>query len=176
MQMKKLEDYVITIPDFPEKGIMFRDVTGILQEADGLALAIDEYKRMLEDVDFDVIVGAESRGFVFGGALSYIFHKPFVLARKPGKLPRESVSCEYELEYGTAVLEIHKDAIKPGQKVLLVDDLMATGGTIEAMIKLVEQLGGEVAGILVLMELKGLKGRERLSKYRLDAAISYEGK
>ena len=174
--MKKLEDYVITIPDFPEKGIMFRDVTGILQDADGLALAIDEYKRMLENVDFDVIVGAESRGFVFGGALSYIFHKPFILARKPGKLPRESVSCEYELEYGKASIELHKDSIKPGQKVVILDDLIATGGTVEAIAKLVEMLGGEVVKMVFIMELAGLDGRKRLEKYDIDSAIIYEGK
>lgn len=174
--MKKLEDYVITIPDFPEKGIMFRDVTGILQDADGLQLAIDEYKKMLENVDFDVIVGAESRGFVFGGALSYIFHKPFVLARKPGKLPRESVSCEYELEYGKASIEIHKDAIIPGQRVVIVDDLIATGGTVEAIAKLVEQLGGNVVKMVFIMELAGLGGRKRLEKYDMDSSIIYEGK
>ena len=174
--MKKLEDYVITIPDFPEKGIMFRDVTGILQDADGLALAIDEYKKMLEDVDFDVIVGAESRGFVFGGALSYIFHKPLILARKPGKLPRESVSCEYELEYGKASIELHKDSIKPGQKVVILDDLIATGGTVEAIAKLVEMLGGEVVKMVFIMELAGLDGRKRLEKYDIDSAIIYEGK
>ena len=174
--MKKVEDYIRTIPDFPEPGIMFRDVTSILQDAEGFKLAIDEMIKLLDGVDCDVIAGAESRGFIFGAPLAYALGKPFVLVRKKGKLPCETVEVTYDLEYGSATLELHKDAIKPGQKVLLVDDLMATGGTIEAMIKLVEMLGGEVAGILVLMELKGLKGRERLSKYRLDAALSYEGK
>ena len=153
--MKKLEDYVRTIPDFPEPGIMFRDVTSILQDADGLQLAIDSMQKAVEDLDFDVIAGAESRGFIFGTPLAYNLHKPFVLIRKKGKLPCETVSIDYELEYGTATIEMHKDAIKPGQKVLIVDDLIATGGTTEAMIKLIESLGGEVVGINVVMELAG---------------------
>jgi len=174
--MKKLEDYVRTIPDFPEPGIMFRDVTSILQDADGLQLAIDSMQKAVEDLDFDVIAGAESRGFIFGTPLAYNLHKPFVLIRKKGKLPCETVSIDYELEYGTATIEMHKDAIKPGQKVLIVDDLIATGGTTEAMIKLIESLGGEVVGINVVMELAGLKGRERIKGYRLDSCITYEGK
>ena len=174
--MKKVEDYIRSIPDFPEEGIIFRDVTSVLQDADGLQLAIDELKKRLENVDCDIIAGAESRGFIFGAPLAYNNHKPLVIIRKAGKLPCETISREYALEYGTAKIEIHKDAIKPGQKVLIVDDLMATGGTNEAMVKLVEALGGEVVGILVLIELAGLKGRERLSAYRVDAALTYEGK
>lgn len=174
--MKKLEDYVRTIPDFPEEGIMFRDVTTVLQDADGLHLAIDEMEKLVADLDYDVVAGAESRGFIFGTPIAYNNHKPFVLIRKKGKLPSETVSVSYELEYGTATIEMHKDSIKPGQKVLLVDDLIATGGTTEAMIKLVESLGGEVVGVLVLMELAGLNGREKLKGYRLDSAIVYEGK
>lgn len=173
--MKKLEDYVLTIPDFPEKGIMFRDVTSVLQDADGLQLAIDTMQDMVKDLDIDVVVGAESRGFIFGTPIAYNLHKPFVLIRKKGKLPRETISTTYDLEYGQATIEMHKDAIKPGQKVLVVDDLIATGGTTEAMIKLVEELGGEVVGIVVLMELAGLKGRDRLKGYRLDSAIAYPG-
>lgn len=173
--MKKLEDYVLTIPDFPEKGIMFRDVTSVLQDADGLQLAIDTMQDMVKDLDIDVVVGAESRGFIFGTPIAYNLHKPFVLIRKKGKLPRETISTTYDLEYGQATIEMHKDAIKPGQKVLVVDDLIATGGTTEAMIKLVEELGGEVVGIVVLMELAGLKGRDRLKGYRLDSAITYPG-
>ena len=174
--MKELKDYVRTIPDFPEKGIMFRDITSVLQDADGLHLAIDTMQDLVKDLDFDVVVGAESRGFIFGTPIAYNLHKPFVLIRKKGKLPCETVEVDYDLEYGKATLEMHKDSIKKGQKVLIVDDLIATGGTTEAMIRLVESLGGEVAGVLVMMELAGLKGRERISKYRLDSAVVYEGK
>lgn len=174
--MKKLEEYVRTIPDFPEPGIMFRDVTSVLQDAEGLHLAIDTMQDMVKDLDIDVVAGAESRGFIFGMPIAYNLNKPFVLIRKKGKLPCETVEQEYELEYGTATIEMHKDAIKPGQKVLLVDDLIATGGTTAAMIKLVESLGGEVVGVSVLIELAGLKGREKIQGYRLDAALSYDGK
>ena len=174
--MKKLEEYVRSIPDFPEKGIIFRDVTSVLQDADGLHLAIDTMQEKIKDLDYDVVVGPESRGFIFGTQIAYNNHNPFVLIRKKGKLPRETVSTTYDLEYGSATIEMHKDSIKPGQKVLIVDDLIATGGTTEAMIKLIESLGGEVAGIVVLIELAGLKGRERLSGYRLESAICYEGK
>ena len=173
--MKKLEDYVRSIPDFPEPGIIFRDITSILQDADGLRLAIDSMQELLKGVDFDVIVGAESRGFVFGAPIAYNLHKPFVLIRKKGKLPCETVSKEYDLEYGSAEIEMHKDSIKPGQKVVLVDDLIATGGTIQAAAELVESLGGQVVKILFLMELKGLKGRERLKKYDVDSVMQYEG-
>lgn len=175
-RMKKLEEYVRTIPDFPEKGIMFRDVTSVLQDADGLHLAIDRMQELVQDLEYDVVAGAESRGFIFGTPIAYNNHKPFVLIRKKGKLPAETVSVDYDLEYGKATIEMHKDSIKPGQKVLVVDDLIATGGTTEAMIKLIESLGGEVVGVLVLMELAGLNGRDRLKGYRLDSAITYEGK
>ena len=174
--MKTLEDYIISIPDFPKEGIIFRDVTGVLQEAEGLQLAIDAYKKILDSVDFDVIVGAEARGFVFGSVLAYIYNKPFVLARKPGKLPRETVSQEYELEYGTESIEMHKDSIKPGQKAVVVDDLLATGGTVGAVVKLVEKLSGEVVKCAFLIELAGLKGRDKLADYDVDSAIIYEGK
>lgn len=174
--MKELKDYVKSIPDFPEPGIIFRDVTSVLQDADGLALALDTMQDLVKDVDFDVIAGPESRGFIFGTPLAYINHKPMVLIRKKGKLPRETVSKEYDLEYGTATIEIHKDAIVPGQKVLIVDDLIATGGTTEAMIELVESLGGKVVGVVVLMELAGLNGREKLNGIPLYSAITYEGK
>ena len=173
--MKKVEDYVRSIPDFPEPGIIFRDVTTILQDADGLHLAVDEILDMLKDVDFDVVVGPESRGFIFGVPVAYAAHKGFVPVRKKGKLPCETVSMEYDLEYGSAVIEIHKDAIKPGQKVVIVDDLIATGGTIEAIIKLIEGLGGEVVKICFVMELAGLQGREKLSGYDVDSIITYEG-
>ena len=174
--MKKLEEYVISIPDFPEPGIIFRDVTGILNEADGLKLAIDTLQGFIQDLDFDIIVGAESRGFIFGMPLAYNLHKPFGLVRKKGKLPRETISTSYDLEYGSAEVEMHTDAVKPGQKVVMVDDLLATGGTMEAGIRLVEQLGGEVVKVIFVMELAGLKGREKLAKYDVDSAIIYEGK
>lgn len=174
--MKKLEEYVKSIPDFPEKGIIFRDVTSVLQDAEGLHLAIDQMQEKLEGVDFDVVLGPESRGFIFGVPIAYNMHKAFVPVRKKGKLPRATISQIYDLEYGTATIEIHKDAIQPGQKVVIIDDLIATGGTTEAIIKMVEELGGEVVKIVFLMELAGLKGRERLSGYDIDSAIIYEGK
>ena len=174
--MKKLEEYVKSIPDFHEKGIIFRDVTSVLQDAEGLHLAIDQMQEKLEGVDFDVVLGPESRGFIFGVPIAYNMHKAFVPVRKKGKLPRATISQTYDLEYGTATIEIHKDAIQPGQKVVIIDDLIATGGTTEAIIKMVEELGGEVAKIVFLMELAGLKGRERLSGYDIDSAIIYEGK
>jgi adenine phosphoribosyltransferase len=174
--MKKMEDYVRSIPDFPEPGIIFRDVTSVLQDADGLHMAIDKMQELLADTEFDVLAGAESRGFIFGMPIAYNLHKPFVLVRKKGKLPCETVEKEYDLEYGKATIEMHKDAIKPGQKVVLVDDLIATGGTMEAAAKLVEELGGEVVKIIFLMELAGLKGRERLKEYDVESVICYEGK
>ncbi len=174
--MKTVKDYIITIPDFPEPGIMFRDITSVLQDADGFHLAIEELRARLEKLEFDVIAGAESRGFIFGAPLAYLFNKPFVPIRKKGKLPRETVSKEYALEYGTAAIEIHKDAILPGQRVVLIDDLVATGGTIKAAAELVEELGGNVVKILFLLELAGLNGRDALKKYDVDAVVTYEGK
>ena len=174
--MKTVKDYIRTIPDFPEKGIMFRDVTSVIQDADGLKLAIDEMIKRLDGLDFDVIAGAESRGFVFGMPIAYALHKPFVMVRKAGKLPCETVSKTYDLEYGTATIEMHKDSVKPGQKVVLVDDLIATGGTMQAAAELGEELGGEVVKMLFLIELAGLNGRKLLSKYDVDAVVSYDGK
>ena len=174
--MKKLEEYVRSIPDFPEKGIIFRDVTSVLQDADGLHLAIDTMQEKIKDLDYDVVVGPESRGFIFGTPIAYNNHKPFVLIRKKGKLPRETVSTTYDLEYGSATIEMHKDSIKPGQKVLIVDDLIATGGSVEAAIKLVEELGGVVVKVVFLMELAGLKGREHLKGYDVASVICYDGK
>ena len=173
---KELKDYVVTITDFPAPGVMFRDVTNVIQDPDGLQLAVDTMQDLVKDVDYDVIIGAESRGFIFGAPIACNQHKALVLARKQGKLPRETVSETYALEYGTATLEIHKDAIKPGQKVLIVDDLIATGGTVEAIIRLVKKLGGEPVGVLCLMELAGLKGRDALAPVPLYSAITYEGK
>ena len=174
--MSKVEQYVRSIPDFPQKGIIFRDITTVLQDPKGFKLAIDEMLSMLDGVDFDVVVGTESRGFVFGAPIAYEKGKGFVLVRKKGKLPCETIEESYDLEYGSAEVEIHIDAIKPGQKVVLVDDLIATGGTVEAAIKLIERLGGEVVKVLFLVELAGLKGRERLADYDVKAVISYPGK
>ncbi len=174
--MKTVKDYVLTIPDFPEPGIMFRDLTSVLQDADGFQLAIDEMLDLLESVEFDVIAGAESRGFILGAPLAYNLGKPFIPIRKQGKLPRDVVWQEYELEYGSAVIEMHRDAIKPGQKVVLVDDLLATGGTMAACAKLVEEVGGEVVSMLFLMELEGLNGRSKLAGYDVKSVVAYEGK
>ena len=173
--MKALEEYVTAIPDFPEKGIIFRDITTILQDKDGLKLAIDGMAEKLEGVDYDLIAGPESRGFIFGTPLAYRVDKGFVMIRKKGKLPRETISEEYELEYGKATIEVHKDAIKPGQRVVLVDDLIATGGSAAASIKLIERLGGKVVKVLFVIELKGLKGRDKLKGYDVESLIAYEG-
>lgn len=174
--MKKLEDYVASIPDFPEEGIIFRDVTTILEDPDGLSLAVDGVRKMLEGVEYDSVIGPESRGFIFGVPVAYAEHKGFIPVRKKGKLPREVLSMDYALEYGTATIEIHKDSIKPGQKIVIIDDLIATGGTIEAIIKLVEELGGEIVKICFIMELAGLEGREKLRDYDVESLIVYEGK
>ena len=174
--MKRIEDYVISIPDFPEPGIIFRDITGILRDADGLKLSIDKSQEMLEGVEFDAVLGLESRGFIFGMPIAYNLHKAFIPVRKKGKLPRETVSAKYDLEYGTAEIEIHKEDLRPGMKVVIIDDLIATGGTVEAAVKLAESLGAEVVKIAFVMELAGLKGRERLAGYDVESVITYEGK
>ena len=174
--MKTLEDYIRSIPDFPEPGVLFRDITTVLQDPDGMQLAIDEMQAKVKDLDFDVIAGLDSRGFIYGAAMAYNLHKPLVLIRKKGKLPWKTECVEYDLEYGKAAMEIHVDAVRPGQKVLLVDDLLATGGTFCAGVQLVEKLGGVVAGILAMIELKGFDGRGKLAGYRVDTLIAYEGK
>lgn len=173
--MNKVEDYVKSIPDFPKPGIIFRDVTSVVEDPEGLKLAIDSLDALIADVDYDLIVGTESRGFIFGAPLAYKNNKGFILVRKKGKLPRETEEASYDLEYGSATIEIHKDTIKPGQKVVLVDDLIATGGTIEAAAKLVERLGGEVVKMIFLIELTDLKGREKLAGYQVESVIQYEG-
>ena len=139
--MSRVEDYIRSIPDFPQKGIIFRDITSVLQNADGLHLAIDEMQKKLEGLEFDKIAGLESRGFIFGMPIAYNLHKPFILIRKAGKLPCETVSQTYDLEYGQATIEVHKDAIEKGERIVVVDDLIATGGTVEAAGKLIERLG-----------------------------------
>ena len=173
---KKLEEYVVTIPDFPEPGIMFRDITSVIQDPDGLKLAVDGLADLLKNTEYDVVVGPESRGFIFGVPVAYLTGKGFVPVRKKGKLPRETVSQKYDLEYGQAEIEMHVDAIKPGQKVVIIDDLIATGGSAEAAAKLVEQLGGQVVKMVFVMELAGLHGRDKLGKYDVESLIVYEGK
>ncbi len=175
MKSKNIEDYIITIPDFPKPGIMFRDITGVLDDADGLQLAVDELVKLLEGLEFDAVAGTEARGFILGMPIAYVCHKPFIAVRKKGKLPRETVSQTYSLEYGEATIEMHKASVKPGDRVVLVDDLIATGGTMEAAVKLIEKCGGKIVKIIALTELKGLKGREALKGYDVSTVISYEG-
>ena len=174
--MKQLADFVTTIPDFPKKGIMFRDVTSVVQDPEGLKMAIDQLVEKLQGLDFDLVVGTESRGFLFGAPVAYALNKGFILVRKKGKLPREVISEDYDLEYGSATIEMHKDSIKPGQKVVVIDDLIATGGTTEAVVKLVERLGGEIVSMGFVMELAGLGGMEKFKKYNPYALITYPGK
>lgn len=174
--MKELKEYIRSIPDFPEKGIIFRDVTTVLQDAEGLQLAINSMQEKLDNTEFDIIVGAESRGFLFGMPIAYNLKKAFVPVRKKGKLPAETIEESYNLEYGQATLEIHKDAIKPGQKVVIIDDLIATGGTLEAIIKLVERLGGIVVKVCCLIDLPDLGGKEKIKEYDVETVIAFEGK
>lgn len=173
--MSNLETYIKTIPDFPKPGIMFRDVTSVLDDAEGFQIAINELEKLLEGVDVDLIAGVESRGFIFGAPLAFNMKKAFIPIRKKGKLPRKTIEESYDLEYGQATIEIHDDAVKPGQKVVLLDDLLATGGTLEAAAKLIERLGGEVVKVVSLIELVDLKGREKLSKYDVGSIVQYEG-
>ena len=173
--MSSLKDYVTEIPDFPKKGILFRDITTILSSPEGFKMAIDSLVDLLKGVDFDLVVGTESRGFIFGAPVAYALGKGFILVRKKGKLPRETVSESYDLEYGQAEIEMHTDAIKPGQRVVLIDDLIATGGTTEAVVKLVEKEQGVVVKALFVMELAGLNGREKLKGIDVESLIVYEG-
>lgn len=173
--MKRIEDYIISVPDFPKPGILFRDVTGILGDADGLKLTLESLYKVLEDVEFDVVAGLEARGFLFGVSVAEHFHKPFVPVRKKGKLPRETVEVSYDLEYGQATMEIHKDSIKPGQRVIIVDDLLATGGTAKAAASLIEKLGGKVELCAFVIELFDLKGRDTLNSYRVESLIKFPG-
>lgn len=177
MQEKKtVADYICAVPDFPKPGIIFRDITSVLKDPEGFHLAIEEMQAKLEGLEFDAIVGLESRGFIMGTPLAYNMNKPFVLVRKKGKLPRRTIGTSYALEYGTAEIEIHEEDLAPGAKVVLVDDLIATGGTLKASASLVEQLGAEVVKILCLLELKGLEGRKVLEGYDIDTVVQYEGK
>ena len=170
-----LTNYVASIQDFPIEGILFRDITPVMQDGDAFKYACDELIKYAKEIGAEVVVGPESRGFIFGCPVAYELNIGFVPVRKPNKLPRKTISYSYDLEYGSNTLEIHEDAIKPGQKVLIIDDLLATGGTTEAAIKLVEKLGGEIVGCAFLIELVDLKGREKLSKYNIKALMQYEG-
>jgi len=168
-----LKNKIRVVEDFPKEGISFKDITTLLQDGEAYKDAIDLCIAEVKDKDFDIIVGPEARGFLIGAPMSYATQKGFVPVRKPGKLPSETVQYEYELEYGTDVLEMHKDGILPGQKVLIVDDLLATGGTTLSTIKLVEQLGGEVVGVIFLIELTFLNGRDTLKDYDVRSIIEY---
>ena len=168
-----LKDKIRNIQDFPQEGVLFRDITTLLKDAEGMKEAIDQMTAKLEGVDFDLVLGPESRGFIFGMPVAYNMGKGFVPVRKAGKLPAEVVSKEYALEYGTATIEMHKDAIQPGQKVVIVDDLMATGGTAKAIVEMVEEMGAEVAALLFLIELDFLEGRKVLPCYKIESIIHY---
>ena len=169
----KIEDYVASIPDFPQEGILFRDITPLMDDGDAFRYGCDLLIDYARKVGAEKVVGPESRGFIFGCPVAYELGIGFAPVRKPNKLPRKTISCTYDLEYGTNELHIHEDAIEKGQKVLIIDDLLATGGTVEATIKLVEQLGGEVVGCAFLIELEDLKGREKLKGYDVFSAVKY---
>jgi adenine phosphoribosyltransferase len=169
----QLRRLIRDIPDYPKPGILFRDITPLLADPPGLALAIELMANPFRGKNIDLVVGAESRGFIFGTAVACCLSAGFVIVRKPGKLPSKRISKSYDLEYGTDTLEMHADAIVQGQRVLIVDDLLATGGTMKACCDLVQQLGGEIAGIAVLIELEGLGGREKVGPYDVHAVIRY---
>ena len=166
--------YIASIPDFPQPGVLFRDITPLMSDGEAFHAATSEIQKFAEQVGAEVIAGPESRGFIFGCPVAANLHIGFVPVRKPGKLPRETISYRYDLEYGSNELHMHKDAITPGQKVLIVDDLLATGGTVQATIKMIEELGGVVVGCAFLIELEGLKGREALAGYEVFTLMSYE--
>ncbi len=175
--MKNLDNYVKAIPDFPKAGVLFRDVTGILESPDGFQLVLDRTTGLLADCEFDLVAAPESRGFVFGAAIADRFRTAFVPIRKPGKLPRRTISETYKLEYGEATLHMHADAIRPGQRVVIVDDLLATGGTARASARLVERLGGVVVKMVFPIELAGFAARENaLKDYDVAALVKYDGK
>ena len=172
--IRDLEGYIRTVPDFPKPGISFKDITPLIEDGEALHTAVDALALATYGFDYDRILSAEARGFVLGTALAYRARKGLILARKPNKLPRETISATYELEYGTDALEAHDDAIVPGTKVLVADDLLATGGTARAMCQLVENAGGIVAGVAFLIELSYLNGRDRLTPYDVVSLITYD--
>jgi adenine phosphoribosyltransferase len=162
------------VMNFPKEGIDFIDITTVLQDKDALHESIDEMTKLAKELgDFDIIIGPESRGFIFGAPMAYAMNKGFVPIRKKGKLPYKTISVEYQLEYGTDILEIHEDAVKPGQKVVIIDDLLATGGTTESNIKLVEKLGGIVVGAVFFIELSFLDGRKKLADYNVKSVVKF---
>ncbi|MFQ6862226.1 MAG: adenine phosphoribosyltransferase [Beduini sp.] len=167
------KQYIADIQDFPIEGVLFRDVTPLMKDPKAYHEVIDQMKAYAISKEADIIAGPEARGFLFGCPVAYAMEAGFVPVRKPGKLPRETIECTYELEYGHNTLEMHKDAIKKGQKVVLIDDLLATGGTIEASCKMIEALGGIVTGICFLIELEDLKGREKLKDYDVYSILKY---
>jgi len=168
-----LKDYVATIPNFPSEGIMFRDITPMMNDGEAFHEAIQQIIDFSKSVGAQMVAGPEARGFMIGSPVSYALKCGFIPVRKPGKLPRETVSFKYDLEYGSNELHIHKDAIKPGQKVVIIDDLLATGGTVEATIKLIESLGGEVVGCAFIIELEALHGRDILQGYPIFSLMKY---
>jgi adenine phosphoribosyltransferase len=171
----QLENLIRSIPNYPKEGIIFKDITKLLQSAEGLDAAIKKFVEFAKGLGVTKVVGIESRGFIFGGAIAQALNAGFVPVRKPGKLPSKKISESYELEYGTDTIEIHIDAIEPGDKVLMHDDLLATGGTMEAACKMVEKLGGEIVQISFLIELDFLNGREKLTEYDIKSLINYSG-
>jgi adenine phosphoribosyltransferase len=172
--IRELRQLIRDVPDFPKPGILFKDITPLLANPAGLSLAVEFLTQPFRDQHIDIVVGAESRGFIFGTAVARNLSAGVVPVRKPGKLPTKKLSLTYDLEYGTDTLEVHADAIKPGQRVLLLDDLLATGGTMRACCELVEKLGGTIVGICILIELAGLGGREKLKKWPLYCVMCYD--
>jgi adenine phosphoribosyltransferase len=169
-----LKENIRIIEGFPKEGISFKDVTTLLSNGEAFKASVDEIVNYLKDKNIDIIVGPEARGFLFGTPVAYALGAGFVPVRKKGKLPCETISVDYDLEYGTDTLQMHKDAIKPGQRVAIIDDLLATGGTIESVIKLIEKLGGEVVSVDFIIELTDLKGRERLKNYDVMSLVKYD--
>lgn len=173
MNLEIIKNQIREIKDFPKEGIGFKDITPILSDPEAFRFTLNELAKRVEDLDVDIIISPEARGFIYGAPLAVMLNAGFVPVRKEGKLPAEVIRSEYELEYGSNVMEMHRDAIRPGQKVLIVDDLLATGGTVQAMIDMSEELGGEVVGILFVIELGFLPGRDELKNYRVDSLITF---
>lgn len=172
-QTKKLENLIRTVPNFPSEGIMFRDITTALKDKEGLKLIIEDFTNRYKDKGIDYVLGADARGFIFGAALAYNIGAGFVPARKPGKLPADTVKEEYSLEYGTNTIEVHKDAFEKGSKVLIIDDLLATGGTAKAMVNLTEKLGAKVYELAFLIELVDLNGRQLIGEHKVYSILKY---